>query len=200
MLILLGSPEYFQSNRLRELRTARENRLPLILVHDTELQKNGAPLDELKSACPAELHDYVFGQAQGEARQIIPWHRVTEFQVHVVLSGQGAAMPHAAAAERNRNAFCAWNVRAKCAGLEDAVFWHRDHSVRELEQSTRSLWLMPCAPSVARRRQLAKALGKGRLALMTSAATGSSSCTRRCSRAGKATVLRMRSLPPVIKE
>ena len=87
MLILLGSPKYFGSeNCVRELRAAEAHGLPLIFVHDANPNKNGATLEDLQHACPAAFKEWLFGEAAAEdaeafEERVIPWHRVTDFQV-----------------------------------------------------------------------------------------------------------------------
>lgn len=55
VLILLGSPAYFTSaNCLRELRCAHEKRKPMVLVHESDVSKNGARLEILERVCPAD--------------------------------------------------------------------------------------------------------------------------------------------------
>lgn len=89
MLVFLGSPRYFGSKScLRELGAASANSLPLILVHDSEVGKGGAPLAEIKEAScstrnahnydhsPSEYHNFVF-----DDRAVIPWHRHRPFQL-----------------------------------------------------------------------------------------------------------------------
>ena len=50
MLILLGHPAYFGSqNCLREAKMAKAQSLPLVLVHDADPTKGGAPLADLKA-------------------------------------------------------------------------------------------------------------------------------------------------------
>ena len=82
MLVLLGSPRYFGSaNCMREVRAAQARGTPLVRVHDSDRTKHGAPLDELREACPAECCGAIFDE---EPERIIRWHRVAEFQVKVV--------------------------------------------------------------------------------------------------------------------
>jgi len=93
MLILLGSPAYFASwNCQREVASAMANGLPLILVHEADPQKNGAPIELLEAACPEDMHDFVFGTQP--RRPIIPWHRVRPFQL-VSLAEIASTMMHA---------------------------------------------------------------------------------------------------------
>ena len=107
ILVLLGSSKYFGSaNCLRELKAAKDAEKPLVLLHDDDFQKKGAPLEQLRSACPDELRGYTFGShwqeslrenssqrtdsasmrsqrtvGADEERRVIPWHRVHEFQM-----------------------------------------------------------------------------------------------------------------------
>jgi hypothetical protein len=53
--------------------------LPLILLHDGDPKKHGAPLAELHAVCAEEHRSYVFGE--GDARPVIPWHRVGAYQL-----------------------------------------------------------------------------------------------------------------------
>ena len=63
MLVLLGSPEYFQSkNCMRELNAARHSCVPLILMHESDVEKGGAPLQDLIEVCPAEHRAALFGR------------------------------------------------------------------------------------------------------------------------------------------
>ena len=80
VLILLGSPRYFGShNCLREVVSAAALRLPPIGVHEADASKHGAPLAELRKACPEEHRGYVFGD--DSAPPPIAWHRVRDFQM-----------------------------------------------------------------------------------------------------------------------
>jgi hypothetical protein len=103
MLILLGSTHYFRShNCKREMLAAQAHKVPLILVHESNPTKNGAPLSDLKEACPDELRDFVFGRSKPSAherqlanarpvrrntagssshREVIAWHRTIDFQL-----------------------------------------------------------------------------------------------------------------------
>ena len=81
VLVLLGSPSYFKSaNCRRELTAAMERGAPLILLHDADERKAGAPLDELTVACPAECRAFVFGSAEAP-RPVVRWQRIWEFQL-----------------------------------------------------------------------------------------------------------------------
>lgn len=63
---------------MRELKTAQEDELPLIGVHEADTAKQGAPLDVLQCACPEAHRYYLFN---GE---VLPWHRVRDFQMLVL--------------------------------------------------------------------------------------------------------------------
>ena len=83
MLVLLGSTQYFGSvNCQREAAAARALALPLVLVHDSDAARNGAPLDNLlRSARSHRLSRansaFLFGAHDG----VIPWHRLSSFQL-----------------------------------------------------------------------------------------------------------------------
>ena len=82
ILILLGSPRYFASgNCLREVASATQLGLPSIGVHDSDASKHGAPLTELRNACPDEHRGYVFGDGDAGTPPLIAWHRVRDFQL-----------------------------------------------------------------------------------------------------------------------
>jgi len=84
MLIFL-SRGYFQSrNCLREVRAAMERARPIILVLETDETKGGFALADAREECPEELRDFVFG-ASGDERAVIPWHRITIFQVYIYI-------------------------------------------------------------------------------------------------------------------
>ena len=54
-------------------------RLPLIFVHDADPNKNGASLADLEAACTVDAHcKHLF---DGLERRVIPWHRVSDFQL-----------------------------------------------------------------------------------------------------------------------
>jgi hypothetical protein len=82
MLLLLGSLEYFSSaNCKREVAAAQKESLPLILVHDADKTKHGWPLVVLKAACSEAHRPYVFNDAHGDARRVVPWHRTRDHQL-----------------------------------------------------------------------------------------------------------------------
>ena len=81
VLVLLGSPGYFQSaNCRRELMATMERGAPLILLHDADERKAGSPLVELMSACPSEWRAFVFGSAE-KPRPVVRWQRLRAFQL-----------------------------------------------------------------------------------------------------------------------
>lgn len=76
VLIMLGSRRYFSSvNCLREVKAARLRSKPLVLVHESDPEKNGAPLHDLKAVCPVDIRSYLF-----DGRGVLPWHRMYPFQ------------------------------------------------------------------------------------------------------------------------
>lgn len=79
LLVLLGSTRYFESRAcLIEIGAAKECGLPVLLIHESNVLKQGASIEDLKEACPQIHRDYVFGQP--EPRTPIPWMREGHFQ------------------------------------------------------------------------------------------------------------------------
>jgi len=61
VILVFLSAGYFKSrNCLREIRAAIEQKKPLLLVHESDPAKGGAPLEALKSTCPADIRVAVF--------------------------------------------------------------------------------------------------------------------------------------------
>ena len=48
-------------NCLREAHASLEKIKPLVLVHEADTSKGGLSLEDVKSQCPPELSEYVFG-------------------------------------------------------------------------------------------------------------------------------------------
>ena len=61
---------------LREVLAATRMGKPLVLVHEHDEKKGGAPLEELKAECPAELRDATFATDV----EIVRWHRLIDLQ------------------------------------------------------------------------------------------------------------------------
>ena len=70
-----------RANGLRELQAAQKGHKPLCLLHESDPEKNGTPLSELKAACPAKLQSFVF-----EGREVLPWLRIRDFQVVTLVA------------------------------------------------------------------------------------------------------------------
>jgi hypothetical protein len=81
VILLFLSRGYFCSrNCLREIKAAKARDKPLLLVLETNETKGGLTLEEAREECPEELREYVFGP-EGSGRGVIPWHRITVFQL-----------------------------------------------------------------------------------------------------------------------
>ena len=93
LLVLLGKETYFHSrNCMRELDAAVVHDLPLVRLHDWDVQKNGAPLAQLRHACPAEHRELLFGSEERPV-EVVTWHRMAEFQVVSVREAGVHASP-----------------------------------------------------------------------------------------------------------
>jgi hypothetical protein len=63
---------------------AIEKRKPFCLVHEMDKTNGGAPLEQIMSECPAELHGPVFGTGV-RPQEVVTWHRTKEFQLVSLL-------------------------------------------------------------------------------------------------------------------
>jgi hypothetical protein len=96
---------------LREIRAAVAHDKPLILVHESDPAKGGAPLKELRDMCPADLRDAIFCELNARkvgkgnsgdaseaqpltARPLVPWHRLVAFQLESLRQIAEAALIH----------------------------------------------------------------------------------------------------------
>ena len=77
VMLLFLSKKYFQSrNCLREISSSLEQDKPLVLVHEQQQDKGGAPLDVLKAEC---RDDEMRGKLFDGCVPIV-WHRVSHYQ------------------------------------------------------------------------------------------------------------------------
>jgi len=77
VLLFLSRGYFFSPNCLREINSALSGKKPLVLVHESDVNKGGASLDTLRSDCESRDVTEVFNSG-GE---IIPWHRAADFQL-----------------------------------------------------------------------------------------------------------------------
>ena len=70
-------------NCLREIDATLENLIPIILLHEADEQKGGAPLAQLQSDCPDDRSSATNRRAMifTPTRPVIPWHRAREFKL-----------------------------------------------------------------------------------------------------------------------
>ena len=81
--------DFFSPNCLREIDSAMKAKKPLILVHESDESKGGAPLEDLRADCESKGR-CVFD----DDREIIRWHRIAAFQL-LSLKLIARAMLHA---------------------------------------------------------------------------------------------------------
>ena len=72
-----GGRYFFSANCRKELEATLANNSPMILLHETDLARGGASLEQLRDDCAAEHRARVFAPD----RPIIPWQRIKEFQL-----------------------------------------------------------------------------------------------------------------------
>jgi hypothetical protein len=85
VLIFLSRGYFLSRNCMREVREAVRLNKPIVLVHETNYGKGGAPLHGLKEECPEDVREAVFGQIDA-LREVIPWRRVESFQLASLTS------------------------------------------------------------------------------------------------------------------
>jgi len=98
ILVFLSKGYFYSVNCLRELDYALCVRKPLVLVHEVDEAKGGAPLSVLRQDCV--LQDRDAPSLFDEGREIIVWHRIAAFQqLCLIRIAQG--MLHALAPYRD---------------------------------------------------------------------------------------------------
>ena len=94
ILIFLSRNYFFSTNCLRELDHALKSNKPLVLVHEEDPGKGGAPLEELKADCAS--HGAKNGRMAVFERggEVLTWQRFHDFQL-VALEGIASQLLHA---------------------------------------------------------------------------------------------------------
>ena len=81
VLVMHGSVRYFTSaNCMRELAAARRLHVPLIHVHESDPNKNGAALPTLRAAATRRLTSADVEHLYDHLSAIVPWTRIAAFQ------------------------------------------------------------------------------------------------------------------------
>jgi hypothetical protein len=81
VLIFLSKNYFFSGNCKKEVAATLTNGNPIILLHEADLNRGGAPLAQLRDEdCPRDWHDRVFGTGAAP-REIITWFRLKDFQL-----------------------------------------------------------------------------------------------------------------------
>ena len=94
IMIFLSKGYFFSRNCLRELNHSVLTAKPLVLVHEVDPGKGGAPIETMISDCPEDMRDAVFGGKAHPERDIIVWHRISDFQL-ISLKMIAARLLHA---------------------------------------------------------------------------------------------------------
>ena len=76
VLVFLSRGYFFSANVRRELTAVRETARPLILLHEGDVGRGGAPLEQLREECPTCTRPFVF-----DGREVILWMRIKDFQL-----------------------------------------------------------------------------------------------------------------------
>ena len=89
VLIFLSMGYFFSGNCKKELRATVANANPVILLQEVDMNRGGAPLEQLRSECPDDARSYVF-----DDHVVIPWLRVKEFQLVSLKMIVGSMLMH----------------------------------------------------------------------------------------------------------
>jgi hypothetical protein len=80
-ILIFLSKGYFSSGSCKKEVTATlTNGNPIILLHEADPARGGAPLEKLRDECPSEWRDNIFGVGAA-LREVTTWFRVKDFQL-----------------------------------------------------------------------------------------------------------------------
>ena len=77
VLIFLSKGYFFSVNCKKEVAATLDNGNPIMLLHETDPARGGAPIEQLQADCPDNWRSDIFVPY----RPIIPWLRVKDFKV-----------------------------------------------------------------------------------------------------------------------
>ena len=77
MLFFLSKSYFFSRNCIKEINATLELQNPIILLHEADLNRGGATLEQMMADCPAEKRAEIFQPD----RPVIPWQRIKEFKM-----------------------------------------------------------------------------------------------------------------------
>eukprot|EP00966_Prymnesium_polylepis_P315286 7284848-Prymnesium_polylepis.1 len=77
VLFFLSSGYFHSANCLREVRRSVEAQKNLVLLHEADTGKGGLTLAAARDECPDELRGHIFAAE----RVVIPWHRLSAYQL-----------------------------------------------------------------------------------------------------------------------
>ena len=80
ILLFLSKGYFFSPNCLKEVDAALEGDKPLVLVHESDIKKGGAPVEALRADCESKKGRIAVFEKGGE---VIPWHRVSDVMLGI---------------------------------------------------------------------------------------------------------------------
>ena len=69
--------DFFSANCKKEISFTLDNKSPIILLHETDPARGGAPIEQLMTDCPDEWREQIFDPY----RPVIPWLRIKDFKL-----------------------------------------------------------------------------------------------------------------------
>lgn len=102
-LVFLSAGYFESANCMREVREALRCDKPVVLLHETDAERGGAELRELRASCEArvgaEVLEFLFG-TDDEPRPVATWHRINTFQLVTLRLVAEQVCAHVAAKPR----------------------------------------------------------------------------------------------------
>ena len=104
MLLFLSKGYFFSANCKKEIAATLANGNPIMLLHETDPNRGGAPMDQLLADCPDDWRTEIFCPDNWR-RPVIPWLRVKEFKVVTLKMIVSSMLLHQSEMERKLQAW-----------------------------------------------------------------------------------------------
>eukprot|EP00964_Phaeocystis_antarctica_P159997 scaffold131300_cov63-Phaeocystis_antarctica.AAC.1 len=96
MLFFLSKGYFFSANCKKEIAATLAHSNPIMLLHETDSNRGGAPMDQLLADCPDDWREEIFKAC----RPIIPWLRVKDFKIVTLKMIVSSMLLHQSKMER----------------------------------------------------------------------------------------------------
>ena len=141
MLFFLSKGYFFSANCKKEIAATLANGNPTMLLHETDPNRGGAPMDQLLADCPDDWRKEIFCPDDWR-RPVIPWLRVKEFKIVTLKMIVSSMLLHQSKMERKLQARSYEDIQAE-AGLSRTG----KHASASSRRSSRGRLRLNLAPS-----------------------------------------------------